>query len=58
MPTYQYKCPLCQASLTVTRSIHVDDPGYECDNCKVKMNQVIGNIGLSFKGGGWGSGPN
>jgi putative FmdB family regulatory protein len=58
MPTYEYKCPLCQGSRSVTRSIHADDPGYECENCKVPMVHVIGNISVSFKGGGWGSGPN
>ena len=55
MPNYEYKCPLCQASKTVSRSIHDDDPGYECDNCKVKMNQVRGGLSVSFKGSGWGS---
>lgn len=56
MPTYQYECPLCQAKKDVTRSIHADDPGYECDNCKVPMRHIIGGgIGVSFKGTGWGS---
>lgn len=55
MPTYDYACPLCRATKTIVRSIHENDPGQECENCHVKMNQVIGNIGLSFKGGGWGS---
>lgn len=54
MPTYQYKCPKCEATMTVTRSIHLDDPGYHCLSCNTKMNQIIGNISVSFKGGGWG----
>jgi len=53
MPNYQYKCPLCQGSIEVTRSIHDDDPGYECANCKVSLNQVLTGISLSFKGAGW-----
>lgn len=53
MPTYEYVCPLCRKTKSVVRSIHDDDPGYECDNCKVAMNQQRGSIGLSFKGGGW-----
>jgi putative FmdB family regulatory protein len=58
MPTYDYVCPTCRGTKTVVRSIHDADLGQECPNCKVKMNQVIGNIGLSFKGGGWGSSAN
>jgi putative FmdB family regulatory protein len=53
MPTYEYKCPLCQDSKVVTRSIHDNDPGYQCANCKVTMHQVLGGVSLSFKGGGW-----
>jgi putative FmdB family regulatory protein len=53
MATYEYVCPLCQRKTTVIRSISEDDPGYECDNCKVKLNQMFGNVAVSFKGGGW-----
>jgi putative FmdB family regulatory protein len=53
MPTYEYMCPLCQKTRTVVRSIHDDDPGYTCDNCKVPLNQLRGNIGVTFKGSGW-----
>lgn len=53
MATYEYKCPVCQAKMTISRSIHEDDPGYECQNCKVKMIHVIGNLALKFNGGGW-----
>lgn len=53
MPAYEYQCPTCAQTMNVVRSIHEDDPGYECNNCKVPMNQVIGAVGLSFKGNGW-----
>lgn len=53
MPTYEYKCPLCQGTQAIVRSIHDDDPGYQCSNCKVPMHQVLGGVSLSFKGGGW-----
>jgi putative FmdB family regulatory protein len=54
MPTYDYKCPLCHQSKAIVRSIHEDDPGYECANCKVPMHQMIGGVALKFNGGGWG----
>ena len=53
MPTYEYKCPLCQKTEIIMRSIHEDDPGYQCGNCQVKMHQVIGGVSLKFNGGGW-----
>jgi putative FmdB family regulatory protein len=53
MPNYEYVCPTCQKTLHVMRSIHEDDPGYECDNCKVTMTQVLGGVSITFKGGGW-----
>lgn len=53
MPNYEYKCPLCEAKKTITRSIHEDDPGYKCDNCKIAMIHVLGIVSVTFKGGGW-----
>ena len=53
MPTYEYVCPLCQKELRETRSIHDDSPVHLCENCNVEMNQVIGNLGIQFKGSGF-----
>ena len=53
MPNYEYVCPVCQAKKFIIRSIHEDDPGYECDNCKVPLHQELGGVSLSFKGNGW-----
>lgn len=55
MPTYEYKCPKCEKVITVTRSIHDEDPGYTCEDCNEKMPQQIGSLSLSFKGTGWAS---
>jgi len=53
MATYEYYCPICRAKETVIRGINEPDPGYECKNCKVKLNQVFGSVAVSFKGNGW-----
>lgn len=53
MPNYDYVCPVCKQTLSVVRSIHDEDPGYECANCKMPMNQFLGGVSLSFKGNGW-----
>jgi putative FmdB family regulatory protein len=58
MPSYEYKCGTCFQTLTVVRSIHEDDPGYECANCKVPMHQMISGVGVTFRGGGWGHSSN
>ena len=53
MPRYEYKCTKCEHTITVSRSIHDDDPGYTCEKCQSPMDQVIGTLSLSFKGTGW-----
>jgi Zn finger protein HypA/HybF involved in hydrogenase expression len=53
MPRYEYRCPTCEKVLSVSRSIHDDDPGYICDNCQIPMIQIIGVTQLNFKGTGW-----
>jgi putative FmdB family regulatory protein len=54
MPTYEYKCGICQQTLNVVRSIHDADPGYECVNCKAPMYQMVSGVGVKFNGNGWG----
>jgi putative FmdB family regulatory protein len=54
MPTYEYKCGICQQTLNVVRSIHDADPGYECVNCKAPMYQTVSGVGVKFNGNGWG----
>jgi putative FmdB family regulatory protein len=55
MPIYEYRCPLCQKSITEKRSIHDDTPTHMCTNCGVEMHSIVENLGVSFKGSGWGS---
>jgi putative FmdB family regulatory protein len=53
MPTYEYVCRECETSLTDIRSIHADDPTFLCEKCGYVMTQVVGNLGIQFKGSGF-----
>lgn len=53
MPTYEYACKECQVGLTETRSIHDPSPEHMCKECGKQMNQVIGSLGIQFKGSGF-----
>lgn len=53
MPTYEYVCPLCGFKRIEVRSIHEEAKQHLCKNCNIEMHQLLGNIGLTFKGGGW-----
>jgi predicted nucleic acid-binding Zn ribbon protein len=41
MPVYEYKCAEdnAHATLTVTRSIMEEDPGYICEECESEMTR-------------------
>lgn len=53
MPSYSYKCPQCEAELTVSRSITENDPGYDCDTCKIAMKKVYSIGAITFNGSGF-----
>ena len=53
MPTYEYACRACETSLTEVRSIHDPSPTHLCEKCGEQMNQVIGSLGIQFKGTGF-----
>lgn len=53
MAMYTYKCPLCQATQSISHPI-TENPVYTCDNCKVELIKVFGSPAVSFKGNGWG----
>lgn len=53
MPTYEYKCPDCKNTIQVVRGISDEDPGYECDTCKIAMNKVYFLTGINFNGSGF-----
>lgn len=53
MPTYEYICKACDHSMTEVRSIHAPSPEHMCEKCGYRMVQVIGGIGVQFKGSGF-----
>jgi putative FmdB family regulatory protein len=59
MATYEYYCPVCESTKTVTRSIHEDELNVYCDVCKNAGRKVIisrqySAPAITFKGTGWG----
>ena len=55
MPVYEYKCGEddSHATLSVTRSISEEDPGYSCEECEAKMTRFFTPFGIQFKGNGF-----
>ena len=53
MPTYEYVCRECETTLIEKRSIHDPTPDHFCEKCGNRMNQVIGGLGIQFKGSGF-----
>jgi putative FmdB family regulatory protein len=53
MPTYEYACKPCEESLSEIRSIHEPSPVHTCEKCGLAMVQVIGSLGIQFKGSGF-----
>lgn len=53
MPLYEYVCDNGH-KLSVMRSIHDDEPAEtKCAECGGGMRQVIGGVGVTFKGSGF-----
>lgn len=53
MPTYEYVCRECDISFSEQRSIHDPSPDHFCETCGNRMTQVIGSLGIQFKGSGF-----
>lgn len=53
MAFYDYKCEECNTTITVSRGMTEDDPGYSCETCNSVLTRVYSNIGVSFKGSGF-----
>ncbi len=52
MPTYEYVCKSCGERLEV-RQAFSDDPLTECPECAGTLRKLFGNVGITFKGGGF-----
>jgi putative FmdB family regulatory protein len=57
MPTYQFKCEVCDvsASVTIPLSENGDGKTPKCLECDVDMVRIFSAPAVSFKGSGWGS---
>ena len=55
MPTYNYKCPKCEA--TASHLVPINEPliAPKCLSCKEDMDRIFAAPNITFKGGGWGS---
>lgn len=52
MPTYEYRCKECSHDFEIVQSFS-DDALTECPACGGPLRKVFGNVGISFKGGGF-----
>lgn len=55
MPSYSFKCPTCEATVTVTQDVSDNPKVPKCLNCEIDMTRVYGGLSVQFRGGGWGS---
>ena len=53
MPTYDYKCLMCNEIISVVHSIHEPLTKQKCKKCKVEMVRVYSIVGVIFNGSGW-----
>ena len=54
MPTYDYKCKVCNTNLVVAHPIN-DTPTVICGQCNTERVKSYSAPGVSFSGSGWGS---
>lgn len=52
MPTYEYRCKDCSHQFDIVQAFS-DDALTECPECGGTLKKVFGNVGISFKGGGF-----
>lgn len=54
MPTYEYKCPDCSNTITITRSIEAEENKPICSSCAKEMVRIFDAPPIRFEGKGWG----
>ena len=52
MPTYSYKCTICDAAFDIQQSF-TDDSLTECPECNGKLRKLYSAVGVSFNGSGF-----
>ena len=53
MPRYEYTCPGDGEVIIIERSIHDDDPGYDCPICGTDLERVYEAPPVRFEGVGF-----
>ena len=52
MPTYSYKCTICDTAFDIQQSF-TDDSLTECPECSGKLRKLYSAVGVSFNGSGF-----
>ena len=52
MPTYDFKCRMCDTNVEI--KVVLDDEFPKCEQCGVPLSKVFTPPAIHFKGGGWG----
>lgn len=52
MPTYEYRCKQCEHQFEIVQAF-TDDNLTVCPECGGTLKKVFGNVGITFKGGGF-----
>ena len=54
MPSYEYKCPKCELTMTIVRSLKEEERIPICVNDAQELTRVFEAPPIQFKGKGWG----
>ncbi|NBQ98632.1 MAG: hypothetical protein EBU12_10545 [Microbacteriaceae bacterium] len=54
MPTYDYKCSTCEATVSQTKTLSEAETTPICVKCDKAMDRVFGLQTIIFRGNGWG----
>lgn len=54
MPSYEYKCPTCPMTITITRSLEAEENKPICAPCSKETVRVYDAPPIQFRGKGWG----
>lgn len=52
MPTYSYKCTICDVAFDIQQSF-TEDSLTECPECSGKLRKLYSAVGVSFNGSGF-----
>ena len=53
MPSYDYKCPVCQTDYTEIRGILEKEKKTQCEDCRVDYVRIFSTPAVTFNGTGF-----